>query len=163
MKMAALLLGVVLAGPLTLSAAPPKGSMLLSAESFSNSTSDRLISVAKGSASAMIGGFRVTADEITFDQPNKTLICRGVKSISPGFAAPDATDVTISVDVDNVYRLDPTGIVVQPHATVAPSATLFYGHIFDRSHPELPKAAPIAPTFSNTLPKLDLSLSRPQP
>jgi len=160
MKMAALLLGVAMAGPSSLLAATPKGTMLMSGESFSTSNSD-LITVAQGSASAMIGNFRVTAAEITFDQRKKLLICREVKSIPPGFAAPDAKDVTIPVDVDNFYLLGPAGIVTQP--TVNLSATPFYGRIFDGVSPRSAKPTPVAPPFSATLPKLDLNLSRPQP
>lgn len=142
MKSTALALALAFAAPLSLSAAPLKGSFLLSADSTVTVT--KLMSFSKGRASLVSNSddaFRVTADEINVDQTELTrkgvslVTCRGVTSVSAGYTIPASKELTLEiVGGGNIYFLNPTGVVLQP---------------------------PLIETekkFAQTLPKLDLRL-----
>ena len=142
MKTTVLALALAFAAPLSLSAAPLKGSFLLTGDSTVSVT--KMISFTKGHAS-IVGnsnnGFRVSADEITIDQSELTrkgvtlVTCRGVTADSAGYTIPPSQELTLEIEGGgNIYRLNPAGIV-------AGAAT----------------AAPARP-FAQTLPKRDLRL-----
>lgn len=169
MKTTVLALALALAGLSSLSAAPIKGPMLLAGESHRDLNDLTLI--AKGNAYAIIGNFSVTAGQITYDRVNRQLKAYGVTAISSGHSAPGAKDVTLEVDVENVYQLNPAGIVINGNSTTASDENTFRGHVFTRAHQATLPAAPTGsstsatggPTpFSKTLPKLQLNL-RPSP
>ncbi len=142
MKPTVLALALALAALPALSAAPLKGSFLLSADSTVTVT--KLMSYSKGRASLVSNSndaFRVTADEITVDQTELTckgvslVTCRGVTSVSAGYTIPASKELTLEIHGGgNIYFLNPTGVVLQ-------SPLLKTGK-----------------NFSQTLPKLDLSL-----
>lgn len=140
MRIPALLPLFLVAVP-SLSAAPLKGSFLLTADSVEPPVQN--ISVAKGRASLVSDHFRVNADEIVFDQSALTsrhtsvLICRGVRSVSGGYSIPASRELAVEIDgQSNIYVLNPSGIIVAPAAT---------------------PAGPAQP-FSANLPRLDLRL-----
>lgn len=126
MKIAALL-PLLLVAAQSLSAAPLKGSFLLTADSVEPPTKN--ISVAKGRASLVSDHFRVSADEIIFDQSalhtrhGSVLICRGVKSVSAGYTIPASRELTVEIDGQaNIYIANSSRIIVTPAATsVAPA------------------------------------------
>lgn len=164
MRIPALLLGVVLLGSSLVLAAPPKGAMLLSGEKYGDFWSQGYTTSVSVNAMALIGDFRVTANEIVFDRENKLLFCRGVKTISAGYAVPGVKNVTIPVDVSDTYLLNPEGVVVGagPALNASLEAKPSAIRTFDRAHPELPTPTLTAPNFSTGLPKLDLNLSSRQ-
>lgn len=144
MKPTVLALALALAALPALSAAPLKGSFLLHADSTVAVT--KTMSFSKGRAS-LVGNatdsFRVSADEITLDQSDLTkkgvtlVTCRGVTSVSAGYEIPASKVLTLELDSQSsIYRLNPTGIVAKSADTPA-------------EHEK---------KFSQTLPKLDLSL-----
>ena len=129
MKIAALL-SLLLVAAQSLSAAPLKGSFLLTADSVEPPTGN--ISVAKGRASLVSDLFRVSADEIIFDQSALTsrhasvLICRGVTSISAGYTIPASRELTVEIDGQaNIYVANSSRIIVTPAATSVATAQQF--------------------------------------
>lgn len=144
MKPTVLALALALAALPALSAAPLKGSFLLTADLTVAVTQTK--SFSQGRASLVgnsIDTFRVSADEITIDQTDSTrthvtlVTCRGVTAVSAGYEIPASKVLTLELDSRaNIYCLNPAGIV-------AKSA-----------------GAPVKPekNFSQTLPKLDLRL-----
>ncbi len=144
MKSTVLAIALAFAAPLSLSAAPLKGSFLLTADSTVAAT--KTMTLAKGRASLVgnsTNSFRVTADEITVEQTELTgkgvslVTCRGVTSVSAGYTIPASKELTLEIDGGgNIYFLNAAGIV-------AKSA-----------------GAPVEheKKFSQTLPKLDLRL-----
>lgn len=142
MKTTVFALALALVAAQSLSAAPLKGSFLLTADSTVTVT--KMISFSKGSASlagTSTNSFRISADEITVDQSELThtgvtvVTCRGVTSVSAGYTIPASKELTFEIDGGgSIYRLNPAGIVVES----TPAAN--------------------EKKFSQTLPKLDLRL-----
>lgn len=133
MKIAAIL-SLLLVTALSLSAAPLKGSFLLTADSVEPPTQN--ISVAKGRASLLSDHFHVSADEIIFDRSaihtrhTSVLICRGVKSVSAGYTIPASRELTMEIDgQSNIYVLNSSRIIVTPSATPAAPATPFSANL----------------------------------
>lgn len=144
MKSTVLALALALIAPLSLSAAPLKGSFLLTADLTVAVTQTK--SFSQGRASLVgnsIDTFRVSADEITIDQTDSTrtqvtlVTCRGVTAVSGGYAIPASKVLTLELDSRaNIYCLNPAGIVAK--STGAPVEN--------------------EKNFSSSLPKLDLRL-----
>ena len=142
MKTTVLAVALALAAPPSLSAAPLKGSFLITGDSTAAVTNT--ISFTKGHASLVGesgGAFHVSADEITVDQSELSrkgvtvVTCRGVTAVSAGYTIPASHELTLEIEGGgNIYRLNPAGLV----AGAAP-------------------AAPAKP-FAQALPQLDLRL-----
>jgi hypothetical protein len=138
MKTKALLLGLVLASPLALFAAP-NDAMLLMGKCIGSESGT---TVATGAATAIIGDLNVSADSIIFDQQKRLLTCTGdvtIRSAGRTVKSQDAT-IEVGVAVNVVYTLNKNGIVIPSSKTGEPSND--------------PKEQ-----FSRRLPKLELRLS----